>query len=78
MTPEWHSWLSHIRKDPPHLDPIVQASRQTWQTVSGGDLVLFPKFKRNLRFEAFSEADSFVCLFPICLDDGLLSLTLRI
>lgn len=32
VTPEWHSWLSHIRKDPPHLDPVVQASRQPWQT----------------------------------------------
>lgn len=34
VTPEWHSWLSHIRKDSPDLDPIVQASTQSWQTVS--------------------------------------------
>lgn len=33
VTPEWHSWLNHIRKDSPDLDPIVLASRQAWQTV---------------------------------------------
>ncbi|KAA1099457.1 hypothetical protein PGT21_008058 [Puccinia graminis f. sp. tritici] len=31
VPPEWHSWLQHIRKDPPHLDPIVVQSRQSWQ-----------------------------------------------
>jgi NADH:ubiquinone oxidoreductase subunit len=33
-TPEWHSWLHGIRKDPPTEDPIVQASRPPWLTVS--------------------------------------------
>ena len=32
-TPEWHSWLHGIRKDPPTEDPIVQASRPPWLTV---------------------------------------------
>ncbi|KAI9626793.1 hypothetical protein H4Q26_017699 [Puccinia striiformis f. sp. tritici PST-130] len=31
VPPEWHSWLQHIRKDPPHLDPIMIQSRQSWQ-----------------------------------------------
>ncbi|KAL8281191.1 hypothetical protein RQP46_006549 [Phenoliferia psychrophenolica] len=31
VPPEWHSWLSHIRKDAPNVDPIMQASRQPWQ-----------------------------------------------
>ncbi|PLW07985.1 hypothetical protein PCANC_20114 [Puccinia coronata f. sp. avenae] len=34
VPPEWHSWLQHIRKDPPHLDPIVIQSRKPWQTVT--------------------------------------------
>ncbi|GFZ49467.1 hypothetical protein JCM24511_07587 [Saitozyma sp. JCM 24511] len=29
-TPEWHSWLHHIRKEPPTQDPIVQQSRPPW------------------------------------------------
>jgi NADH:ubiquinone oxidoreductase subunit len=33
-TPEWHSWLHGIRKDPPTEDPIVKASRPPWLTVS--------------------------------------------
>lgn len=32
-TPEWHSWLHGIRKDPPTEDPIVQASRPPWLAV---------------------------------------------
>ena len=32
MPPEWHSWLSHIRKDAPTEDPIMIASRPPWQT----------------------------------------------
>ncbi|KAF7331746.1 NADH dehydrogenase [ubiquinone] 1 alpha subcomplex subunit [Mycena kentingensis (nom. inval.)] len=31
VPPEWHSWISHIRKDPPTEDPLVQAARQHWQ-----------------------------------------------
>ncbi|KAK4051083.1 hypothetical protein OIO90_004823 [Microbotryomycetes sp. JL221] len=31
VTPEWHSWLSHIRHLPPNVDPIVQQSKQPWQ-----------------------------------------------
>lgn len=33
-TPEWHSWLHGIRKDPPNVDPIVNASRPPWLAVS--------------------------------------------
>lgn len=32
VPPEWHSWLSHIRKDAPPNDPIMIASRPPWQT----------------------------------------------
>lgn len=32
--PEWHSWLHHIRKDPPPTDPIMNASRPPWLAVS--------------------------------------------
>lgn len=28
---EWHSWIHHLRKDPPTEDPIVKASTQSWQ-----------------------------------------------
>ncbi|KAK0206182.1 NADH ubiquinone oxidoreductase subunit NDUFA12-domain-containing protein [Desarmillaria ectypa] len=31
VPPEWHSWIQHIRKDPPTQDSIVQSSRQPWQ-----------------------------------------------
>ena len=34
VPPEWHSWLSHIRKDPPHEDPMVQSSTPPWKAVS--------------------------------------------
>jgi NADH dehydrogenase (ubiquinone) 1 alpha subcomplex subunit 12 len=33
VTPEWHAWLTHIRHLPPPEDPIMQASKQPWQTV---------------------------------------------
>ncbi|ORY89485.1 NADH ubiquinone oxidoreductase subunit NDUFA12-domain-containing protein [Leucosporidium creatinivorum] len=32
VTPEWHAWLTHIRHLPPPEDPIMQASKQPWQT----------------------------------------------
>ncbi|KAJ7759010.1 NDUFA12-domain-containing protein [Mycena maculata] len=28
---EWHSWISHIRKDPPNEDAVMVASRRPWQ-----------------------------------------------
>ncbi|KZV64011.1 NDUFA12-domain-containing protein [Peniophora sp. CONT] len=31
VPPEWHSWISHIRKEPPTADKIIQASTQKWQ-----------------------------------------------
>ncbi|KAF8330827.1 NDUFA12-domain-containing protein [Cantharellus anzutake] len=31
VPPEWHAWLSHIRKEPLHLDPIVQAVNPPWK-----------------------------------------------
>ncbi|ORY35610.1 NDUFA12-domain-containing protein [Naematelia encephala] len=31
VPPEWHSWLTHIRKDPPTEDPIMQASTPPWK-----------------------------------------------
>jgi len=31
VPPEWHAWLSHIRKDPPHNDPIIQAVTPSWK-----------------------------------------------
>ncbi|KAJ8522988.1 hypothetical protein ONZ45_g491 [Pleurotus djamor] len=31
VPPEWHSWLQHIRKQPPHEDPIFQSVTQPWQ-----------------------------------------------
>ena len=34
IEPIWHSWLNHIRQDPPNIDPIVEASRKTWEIVS--------------------------------------------
>lgn len=33
VTPEWHAWLTHVRHDPPTVDPVMQASRQRWQIV---------------------------------------------
>lgn len=34
IEPVWHSWLHHIKQDPPNKDPIVAASRKTWEIVS--------------------------------------------
>ncbi|KAJ2933469.1 hypothetical protein H1R20_g3649, partial [Candolleomyces eurysporus] len=31
VPPEWHSWIHHIRKDPPTADPIVQNLTPPWQ-----------------------------------------------
>ncbi|KDN41165.1 NDUFA12-domain-containing protein [Tilletiaria anomala UBC 951] len=30
IDPEWHSWLHHIRKDPPAKDEAIQEGRQSW------------------------------------------------
>jgi hypothetical protein len=30
---EWHSWLQHIRKQPPVEDPIMQQSVPKWKAV---------------------------------------------
>lgn len=34
VDPLWHSWLHHIRKDPPHEDAGIQKMTQSWMTVS--------------------------------------------
>ena len=34
IPPEWHSWLNHIRHEPPQEDPVVQQSTPPWKTVS--------------------------------------------
>ncbi|KAI0034422.1 NDUFA12-domain-containing protein [Vararia minispora EC-137] len=31
VPPEWHAWLSHIRKQPPAEDPVMQASSPPWK-----------------------------------------------
>ncbi|KAF9516144.1 hypothetical protein BS47DRAFT_1292928 [Hydnum rufescens UP504] len=31
VPPEWHSWLSHIRKEPPTNDPVMQAVSPPWK-----------------------------------------------
>jgi len=31
VPPEWHSWLQHIRKDPPNADPVMLHSVPRWQ-----------------------------------------------
>jgi len=31
VPPEWHSWISHIRKDPPAEDKILQGFKPKWQ-----------------------------------------------
>ncbi|KAF8735663.1 hypothetical protein AX14_001718 [Amanita brunnescens Koide BX004] len=31
VPPEWHSWLQHIRKNPPTEDPVVQNASPTWK-----------------------------------------------
>ncbi|WVQ81910.1 hypothetical protein IAT38_004037 [Cryptococcus sp. DSM 104549] len=32
VPPEWHSWISHIRKDPPTEDAIMKQSVPFWGT----------------------------------------------
>merc|ERR1711939_621390 len=32
VPPEWHAWLNHIRRDPPHKDPIMLASSPAWKS----------------------------------------------
>ncbi|KIO29985.1 hypothetical protein M407DRAFT_242352 [Tulasnella calospora MUT 4182] len=32
VPPEWHSWISHIRKEPPAQDSLLQASSPPWKT----------------------------------------------
>ncbi|CAD6588836.1 MAG: hypothetical protein CYPHOPRED_004555 [Cyphobasidiales sp. Tagirdzhanova-0007] len=32
VPPEWRGWLNHIRKDPPHLDPLMISSSPTWKS----------------------------------------------
>ena len=34
IDPEWHSWLHHIRKEPPTKDDSIKEARQSWQLVS--------------------------------------------
>jgi NADH dehydrogenase (ubiquinone) 1 alpha subcomplex subunit 12 len=34
VPPEWHSWLSHIRKDPPTKDSAMKAMSPPWKAVS--------------------------------------------
>jgi len=31
VPPEWHSWISHIRKDPPTEDAVMQKSSPPWK-----------------------------------------------
>jgi NADH dehydrogenase (ubiquinone) 1 alpha subcomplex subunit 12 len=33
VPPEWHSWIHHIRKDPPAEDALMQNLSPTWKTV---------------------------------------------
>jgi NADH dehydrogenase (ubiquinone) 1 alpha subcomplex subunit 12 len=33
VPPEWHSWISHIRKDPPTEDAVMQALSPPWKAV---------------------------------------------
>ena len=33
VPPEWHSWLSHIRRDPPTEDPVMQNLSPAWKSV---------------------------------------------
>ncbi|KAJ6627493.1 NDUFA12-domain-containing protein [Mycena sp. CBHHK59/15] len=47
VPPEWHSWISHIRKDPPNEDAVVVASRRDWQWY-GCLLCMFPPWTENL------------------------------
>jgi len=31
VPPEWHSWISHIRQDPPTTDSVVQKMTPPWK-----------------------------------------------
>ncbi|KAG5353696.1 NADH dehydrogenase [ubiquinone] 1 alpha subcomplex subunit 12 [Termitomyces sp. T112] len=31
VPPEWHSWLQHIRENPPHKDPVMLNSSPPWK-----------------------------------------------
>jgi hypothetical protein len=53
VPPEWHSWISHIRKDPPTEDALIQRSSPPWKAVSPASVMFFAK----------SDHSSFV--FPI-------------
>jgi NADH:ubiquinone oxidoreductase subunit len=33
VPPEWHSWISHIRKDPPTEDKAIQRFTPPWKSV---------------------------------------------
>ncbi|TFK29258.1 NDUFA12-domain-containing protein [Coprinopsis marcescibilis] len=33
VPPEWHSWLSHIRQDPPAADPVIQNLTPPWKAA---------------------------------------------
>ncbi|PWN90997.1 NDUFA12-domain-containing protein [Acaromyces ingoldii] len=39
IEPVWHSWLHHIKQDPPNKDPIVAASRKTWEIHRSGPIL---------------------------------------
>ena len=34
VPPEWHSWISHIRKDAPTEDSVIQSMTPPWKAVS--------------------------------------------
>jgi NADH ubiquinone oxidoreductase subunit NDUFA12 len=34
VPPEWHSWISHIRRDPPVEDKAIQRYTPPWKSVS--------------------------------------------
>lgn len=33
IPPNWHSWITHIRKDPPTEDAVMQNVTPPWQSV---------------------------------------------
>jgi NADH:ubiquinone oxidoreductase subunit len=33
VPPEWHSWISHIRMEPPTNDPVMQNLSPPWKAV---------------------------------------------
>ncbi|KAG8769242.1 hypothetical protein FRC20_007051, partial [Serendipita sp. 405] len=33
VPPEWHSWISHIRKEPPTEDGVMQKMTPAWKAV---------------------------------------------